>query len=86
MRRVEKKILSEYFEQILAGAKTYELRLGDFDIEEGDTLLLREWTGTEYTGRELQKSVGYVGKWKMDELFWTKEEIEKHGLQVISLL
>lgn len=42
----------------------------------------------DYTGRELEKKVGYVGKWKIEELtqFWSKEEIEEKGLQIISLL
>lgn len=57
----------EYFQVVVDGRKTFELRLNDFDIEEGDTLLLKEWdpeTKT-YTGREVAKMVGYVGKWKL---------------------
>lgn len=87
--KIEKKIFTEYFEEVKKGAKTFELRLNDFEINEGDTLLLREWdpeTKT-YTGREIEKKVGYVGKWKIDDLtkFYPKEEIEKDGLLVISL-
>ena len=37
MKTVEKKVLPEYFEAILARKKNFELRLNDFDIEEGDT-------------------------------------------------
>lgn len=50
-------------------------------------MVFREWnpeTG-EYTGRSLEKRVGYVGKTKDWEV-WPKEEIEQHGFQVISLL
>ncbi|MDP2816392.1 MAG: DUF3850 domain-containing protein, partial [Rectinemataceae bacterium] len=65
------------------------LRLNDFDIQEGDTLVLKEWSkeGGKYTGREVEKTVGFVRGWKLKELedFWTKENIEKFGLQVISL-
>ena len=90
MHSVEKKIRPSYFEEILAGKKTFELRLNDFAIAEGDTLLLREWDPRtkDYTGREMTKKVGHIGTWKISDLteFWTKEEIEKHGLQVISLL
>lgn len=90
MRTVQKKIRPEYFEKVLSGSKTFELRLNDFEIQEGDTLILREWdpATSDYTGRELTKQVGFVGKWKVPELteFWTLEEVEKHGLQVISLL
>jgi hypothetical protein len=73
----------------LDGEKTFELRLNDFEIKEGDTLLLREWDPEikDYTGRELERKVGYIGKWKVDDLtvFWSKEEIEEKGIQVISL-
>jgi len=89
MQKIEKKVWPEYFEEILNGKKTFELRLNDFEIGEGDTLVLKEWDPKikAYTGRELEKKVGYVGKWKIDELtkFWPKEEIETNGLQVISL-
>ena len=63
------------------------MRLDDFEIEPGDTLVLREWNPEikEYTGRTIEKEVTYVGKFRIDELFWPKEEVEKHGLQVISL-
>lgn len=83
---VEKKILPEYFEAVDAGVKHYELRLNDFEISSGDTLVLKEWDPEkgEYTGREIRKEVTYVGRFKVDELFWPKEEVEEKGLQIIS--
>ena len=83
---VEKKILPEYFEAILSGDKHYELRLNDFDIKPGDTLVLREWDPDkkEYTGREIRKEITYVGRFKINKLYWPKEEIEEKGLQIIS--
>lgn len=90
MDRIEKKVNSEYFEQIIQGQKTFELRLQDFDIKEGDIFVLSEWDKDkkEYTGRQVEKKVGYVGKWKIDDLtvFWPKEDIEEKGIQIISLL
>ncbi len=87
--RIEKKVWPEYFQQIVDGKKTFELRLNDFDISEGDTLVLNEWDPTtkDFTGRTLERQVGYVGKWKIDELtkFWSREDIDDKGLQVISL-
>ena len=86
--KIEKKAWPEYFEEILKGDKTFELRLNDFEINKGDTLLLKEWDPEtkEYTGREVEKKVGYVGKWKIQDLkFWSQEEIKEKGLQVISL-
>lgn len=83
---IEKKIWPEYFEKVLSGEKTYEFRLGDFECQTGDTLILKEWDPEtkEYTGREITKEVGYVGKMKNFN-FWPKEEVEKYGYQIISL-
>lgn len=84
---IEKKIWPKYFQAILDGKKNYELRLADWECNEGDTLLLKEWDPEtkSYTGRELSKKVKYVAKFNIDSLFWSQEEIEKHGLQIISL-
>ena len=51
MTRVEKKAWPDLFEQVLNGSKAFDLRLADFDIKEGDTLLLEEWDSQkkEYT-------------------------------------
>lgn len=89
MRRIEKKAWPEYFEKVLDGSKTYELRLNDFEIEPGDILILKEWNPEtkEYTGREIEKTVGYVGPETIEGLtrYWSHKEIEEKGIQVISL-
>ncbi len=87
MSIITKKIQPKYFEAILAGKKTYELRLSDFEINEGDTLVLEEWDGEPrvFTGRKLEKTVTHVGKFKIDELFWPVEEVMEKGLQIISI-
>lgn len=84
---IKKKIWPAYFEAIVSGKKKYELRLNDFEVKEGDVLLLREWdpNTSEYTGRSIEKKVTYVGKFKIEELFWPKEEVLAKGIQVISL-
>ena len=81
-----KKIQSKFFEQILSGKKKYELRLNDFDIEEGDVLILEEWAGDprKFTGRKIEKTVNFVGRFKIGELFWSENEIKDKGLQIIS--
>ena len=83
--RHEKKVLSEYFERIADGSKTFELRLANWECNEGDILVLREWDGNreEYTGRFLEKEVTFVGK-TQNMQFWTAEDVEKYGYQVIS--
>ena len=83
--RIEKKAWPAYFENILDGTKTYELRLADFECKSGDTLVLCEWdpkTKT-YTGRVIEKTVTYVGKTK-GQTFWPAEDVEKYGFQIIS--
>jgi len=87
MTVIRKKIWPEYFDAVASGKKKYELRLNDFKVKVGDTLVLEEWnpkTGS-YTGRTVEKKVIYVGKFKLDRLFWPEAEIEKYGLQILSL-
>lgn len=89
MKKIEKKTWPDLFQKIVEGKKTFDLRLNDFDIDEGDILVLKEYdpkTQT-YSGRILEKKVGFVGKWKIDELaqFWPKKDIEEKGIQVVSL-
>jgi len=87
MAVIRKKCWPGWFDDTAAGRKKFELRLNDFLIQPGDTLILEEWDPQTraYTGRTLEKKVLDVRRFQLDELFWPKEEIEKHGLQVISL-
>jgi hypothetical protein len=85
---IEKKTRPNIFEKVLSGEKNFELRLADFDIEPGDTLVLREWDPEtkDYTGREIKKEVTLVLKTK--GATWhnhTPEEIEQYGWQVIGI-
>ena len=81
----EKKVWPEYFQQILDGKKTYELRLANWECNEGDILVLQEWDPNtkEFTGRTIEKEVTYVGKTK-NMTFWPKEDVEKYGYQIIA--
>ncbi|MDO8512037.1 MAG: DUF3850 domain-containing protein [bacterium] len=84
MATIHKKVWSEYFEQIIAGKKKFELRLADFEVNEGDTLVLEEWDKDkkEYTGRKIEVVATYIIKTK-SQTFWSVEEVEKYGFQVI---
>ncbi|MFH0739633.1 MAG: DUF3850 domain-containing protein [bacterium] len=86
MKIIKKKTWPEYFELVLTGKKRFDLRVADFDVEAGDTLILEEWDPQtkEYTGRKIEKKVDYILKFKLDD-FGQKEEIEKNGLLVIQL-
>jgi len=87
MRVIEKKILSEYFDQIENGQKTYELRLADWECHPGDILVLNEIDSVtkKNTGRTLRRKVGFVAKTK-ELSFWSEQEIAEHGYQIISLI
>lgn len=50
---IELKILPEHFADVKRGVKKSELRYNDRDYAVGDMLILREYTGTEYTGRRV---------------------------------
>lgn len=58
----ELKIWPDYFDRILDGTKTFELRYGDRPFEVGDMLHLREWSpdSEEYTGRDIRVEVSYI--------------------------
>ena len=76
MAIIKKKAWPELFEAVLAGKKKFDLRVADFDVEEGDTLVLEEWdpkTG-EYTGRKIEKKITYFVKLDLDS-FGQREEM-----------
>ena len=61
MQKIEKKVWPEYFEEIMRGEKTFELRLNDFEINKGDTVgkwkiddLTKFWPKEEIENKGLQ--------------------------------
>ncbi len=84
---IEKKVWPEFFERIVSGDKTFEIRLGDFECRKGDRLILREYNPEtkQYTGRKIEKSVTYVAKLNdvSNKRFWPQDDIDKYGFQVI---
>jgi ribosomal protein S17 len=86
MAQVRKKAHPLLFNKVAAGEKKFDLRLADFEVKPGDTLILEEWDPAtkSYTGRKIEKKVTYVLKTK-DCPFWTNEEAEEYGYQVIQL-
>lgn len=88
-KRIIKKVLPEYFQDILDGKKKYELRLNDFEIEPGDILVLEEYTSAnsetrKATGRVIEKTVTYLRKFKLQDLWWSEEDLKEKGIQIIS--
>jgi hypothetical protein len=61
-----------YFDAILDGRKTYEIRVNDRDYKVGDILLLQEWNpiASRHTEREIRVLVTYMtegGDWGIPE-------------------
>lgn len=86
MTTIKKKIWPEYFEAVASGKKKFELRLNDFDLKEGDILVLEEWDPKkkEYTGRKIEKKVTYVMKFQLNA-FDQEKQIKEKGLLIVSL-
>lgn len=81
---VRKKTWPDLFQLMLDGKKTTDLRLADFEINEGDTLILEEYDPKtrSYTGRVLKKRIKNLNKVKLTD-FHTIEDISRHGHWVI---
>lgn len=86
-KEIHKKTVSTLFNEVLNGNKTFDVRLADWQCQPGDTLVLEEIDDVSkaYTGRSISKKVGYILYTDRDN-FFSKKDIEKYGLQVISLV
>ena len=61
----ELKTLTKYFDAILSGEKTFEIRKNDRDFRVGDTLILHDWVvsrehGDYYSGGFVVAKVSYI--------------------------
>jgi hypothetical protein len=83
---IEKKIWPMFFDKIANGERRYEIRLADFELTKGDTLVLKEWDPLRqrFTGRQINKVVHTIEKIDVSK-FWSAEQIKKHGLYVIEI-
>ena len=86
MKTIRKKTWPDLFQKMLDGKKNTDLRLADFDLEAGDTLILEEYDPKkkEYTGRTLEKQVKHLNKVFLAD-FHSCEEIKEKGHWVIEL-
>lgn len=91
MAVIKKKLHPSYFEPVASGKKKFDFRIADFEVKEGDMLVLEEWNPAtkKYTGRSIIKKVGFIKKYTLDgiekEFGLTKEQLERHGFYVIQL-
>lgn len=60
MAKIEKKIAKNFYEDVCVGTKNFELRRDEDNVQVGDYLILKEWDGSEFTGRKITKRVKYV--------------------------
>lgn len=56
------KIMPEFFQAVKDGRKTFELRKDDRGFSVGDRLILTEWNGSNFTGREYGCEIEYILK------------------------
>lgn len=58
----ELKTIQPYFDELISGQKTFELRKFDRDYEIGDYLILQEYfpDTNSYSGREQNEVIGYI--------------------------
>lgn len=77
----ELKIFSNFFEKVLYGDKTFEIRKNDRNFKEGDVVILNEIDGCyggkgyEYSGCKLTATIGFLTDFE-----------QKDGYVVFSLL
>jgi hypothetical protein len=62
MRTHKLKLLIPFFNLVLNGQKTFELRFNDRDFVAGDTVYLQEYSSHDkaYTGRVISAEIGFV--------------------------
>ncbi len=56
------KIMPEFYQAVADGRKTFELRKDDRGFSVGDGLILSEWDGNDFTGREYRCVIDYLLK------------------------
>jgi len=83
---IKKKTWPELFNKVLEGKKNSDVRLADFDIKEGDTLIFEEYSPEtkRYTGRKIKKKVKHLTKLNLTD-FNSFEDFKKYGHWLIDL-
>lgn len=67
VNRHELKILPEFFEAVILGLKTFEIRKNDRDYKVGDIVFLNEFDGAKMTGRWTERVITYVTDYEQKE-------------------
>ncbi len=69
------KILPEYFKAVVTGKKLFEIRKNDRDYNEGDQVMLREWS----------QEAGYSGLYALCEVTYVTNYAQKDGYVVFGI-
>jgi ASC-1-like (ASCH) protein len=87
MAIIRKKVQGKYFKAVADGRKRFEVRLADFKCKPGDVLILEEQKGNtkNLTGRKMECEVLYKFNTKDIEKFYSKKDIKKHGLVILTI-
>lgn len=88
MATIKKKCWPEYFEKFTSGERTFELRLADFDLKTGDTIVMEEYNPEtkQYTGRKAEFRCKKVERSAQDPLqFYKVDDVRKRGFYIIEL-
>ena len=83
----ELKCWTRYFEPIIRGQKTFEIRENDRDFKKGDIVVLREYNEVDggYTGSQAVAEIGYITNYSqmpgyvvfsLKGLSWVPEKIQ----------
>lgn len=56
----ELKILPEFYNAVKKGKKTFEIRTKDRPFKVNDHIVLKEWTGFDYTGEQIKVRIRYI--------------------------
>lgn len=63
------KINREFFDPVLKGIKTFEIRFNNRNFQVGDLILLNEWDSSSevYTGRKVRGQIMYITDYEQKE-------------------
>ncbi|MBD3312643.1 DUF3850 domain-containing protein [archaeon] len=83
---IEKKVWPEFFEELESCERGIEVRINDFIVNPGDTIVFREFNPVkdDYTGRKVSRVVQEVKKVDLTR-FYKLEDIKDKGVLLIGL-
>jgi hypothetical protein len=86
MTEIKKKTWPKYFQEVLDGKKRFDIRLADFDLKEGDVLILEEYDPKtkKYTGRTIRKEVKFITRINPLD-FHSAKQIKEFGFYGIGM-